>query len=125
MSDAFGFPPQALLKDIFLRHVQRLEVLGVHDVLWAIFHKFDTGASANWNEIFLSDLLLEIVLADYAEESTLNFFQRLRVDAHIIVMEIELFFFCTKASFHRWILFIRGEACRAFHFLLILSFLLT
>ena len=44
-------------------------------MLRTIFHKFGSSACTNRDEVLLSDLLFEIVLADDAEHATLYFFQ--------------------------------------------------
>ena len=66
----------------------------------AIFHKFDSSARPNRNKVLLSDLLDEVVLTDNAEEPTFDLLQRLRVNAHIVVMEVELFLFGAQTRFH-------------------------
>ena len=100
MSNTLGLPAQALFQDVFLRGVQGLEILGVHDVLRPIFHKFHPSARADRDEILLGNLLLEIVLADDAKETPFNLLKRLGVDSHVIVVEIELIFFVAEARFH-------------------------
>ena len=74
-------------------------------MLRSVLHKFDTSASSNRYEVLLRDLLHEVVLAHDAEEAPFDLLQRLRVNAHIVVMKVELLFFRAQASFHRRILF--------------------
>lgn len=74
VSDALCFSAQALLEDVLLRSVKRLQILGIQDVLGAVLQNLHACASSNRDKIFLCNILLEIVLAHNTKKSALNFF---------------------------------------------------
>ena len=59
-------------------------------MLRSIFHKLGSCACLDRNKVFLGDLLFETILTDDAEESALNLLQRVIVNEHVVVMEVEL-----------------------------------
>ena len=68
-------------------------------MLRSIFHKLGSCACLNRNKVFLGYLLFETILTDDTEESALNLLQRVIVNEHVIVMEVELLLICSNFCF--------------------------
>ena len=67
-------------------------------MLGAVLQDLHACASSDWDEIFLCDILLEIVLAHNSKKSALNFLQRVVVNEQVLIMEVELVLICANFS---------------------------
>jgi len=57
IGNSLGFSAKAFFQDVFLRNVQRLELVRTLNVLGAIFQKLLTRPRLQWNPVLLCDLL--------------------------------------------------------------------
>lgn len=61
MGHPLSLTTKALLQDVFLWNVERLQILSVHDMLRPMFHQLDANASLDWDEVSVCYLLLLVV----------------------------------------------------------------